>query len=177
LLIVIRPARPSLAEVPLADLSFPLPPLRFRSDDIGLLAESFAHRAAQEMGRGAGGLSTDAYQVLKGYQRPGNVRELQNVVRRAIAMTQSEVAGVDDLPDEVVAGAGRHAADASADGGDGFFARRAKHVAQFEKHYLTELLARHQGDVSAAAREARVPRGTLYRLMKGHSLEGAAFPK
>ena len=37
------------------------------------------------------------------------------------------------------------------------------------------LLARHQGDVTAAAREAKLPRGTLYRLMKGHALDGAAF--
>jgi transcriptional regulator of acetoin/glycerol metabolism len=39
------------------------------------------------------------------------------------------------------------------------------------------LLTRHQGDVSAAAREARLPRGTLYRLMKGHGLDGASFRK
>jgi len=155
-----------------------LPPLRLRGDDIGLLAEAFAHRAAQEMGRGTGTLTPDAYQVLKSFHWPGNVRELQNVVRRAIAMTQAEIAGVDDLPDEVVAAAGRMAADGGGDqAGDGFFARCAQHVAQFEKTYLADLLTRHQGDVSAAAREARAPRGTLYRLMKGHALDGAAFRK
>ena len=149
-----------------------LPPLRSRGDDIGLLAECFANRAAQEMGRAAGGLSTDVYQVLKGYHWPGNVRELQNVVRRAIAMTRSNVAGVDDLPDEVVAAAGRANAEAGA---VGYFAQRAEHIARFERHYLTDLLTRHAGDVSAAAREARLPRGTLYRLMKGHCLDGATF--
>ena len=84
-----------------------LPPLRSRGDDIGLLAECFANRAAQEMGRPLGGLSTDVYQVLKNYPWPCNVRELQNVVRRAIAMTRAPMAGVDDLPDEVLAAAGR----------------------------------------------------------------------
>jgi DNA-binding NtrC family response regulator len=152
-----------------------LPALRSRGDDIGLLAEFFANRAAQEMGRTVGGLSTDVYQILKSYHWPGNVRELQNVVRRAIAMTRSPVAGVDDLPDEVVAAAGR-AAGAEA-GAVGFFAQRAEHVARFEKQYLADLLARHLGDVSAAAREARLPRGTLYRLMKGHGLDGASFRK
>ena len=150
-----------------------LPPLRSRGDDIGLLAECFANRAAQEMGRPLGGLSTDVYQVLKGYPWPGNVRELQNVVRRAIAMTSSPTAGIDDLPDEVVSASGRT-------GGHepnlvGFFARRAEHVARFELQYLKDLLARHSGDVSAAAREARLPRGTLYRLLKGHTLDPAAF--
>jgi DNA-binding NtrC family response regulator len=124
------------------------------------------------MGRAAGGLSTDVYQVLRNYPWPGNVRELQNVVRRAIAMTGSTVAGVDDLPDDVVAAAGRPTGDAEA---VGFFAQRAEHIARFERHYLNDLLTRHAGDVSAAAREARLPRGTLYRLMKGHGLDGAAF--
>ena len=150
-----------------------LPPLRARGDDIGLLAEFFANRAAQEMGRTIGGLSTDVYQVLKNYQWPGNVRELQNVVRRAIALTRSPTAGLDDLPDEVVAAAGRVAgAEASA---VGFFGQRAEHVARFERQYLADLLTRHLGDVSAAARESRLPRGTLYRLLKGHGLDAAAF--
>ena len=150
-----------------------MPPLRVRGDDIGLLAELFANRAAHEMGRGVGGLSTDVYQVLRTYDWPGNVRELQNVVRRAIAMTRSPMAGVDDLPDEIVAAAGRSAG--TGPGATGFFAQRAEHTSRFEKHYLGELLARHQGDVSAAAREARLPRGTLYRIMKGHGLDAAAF--
>jgi len=150
-----------------------LPPLRVRGDDIGLLAEHFANKAAHEMGRSLGGLSTDVYQVLRGYHWPGNVRELQNVVRRAIAMTRSPMAGIDDLPDDVVAAAGR-TAGAEA-GAIGFFAQRAEHVARFEKQFLADLLARHLGDVSAAAREARLPRGTLYRLMKGHGLDGAQF--
>jgi len=150
-----------------------LPPLRERGDDIGLLAESFANRAAQEMGRAALGLSSDAYQVLRGYAWPGNVRELQNVVRRAVAMTRGNLAGVEDLPDEIVAAAGRsHDAEGAA---VGFFAQRAEHVARFERQYITDLLTRHLGDVTAAAREARLPRGTLYRLMKGHGIDGATF--
>ena len=150
-----------------------MPPLRVRGDDIGLLAESFANKASQEMGRNVGGLSTDVYQILKSYHWPGNVRELQNVVRRAIAMTRLPVAGVEDLPDDVVAAAGR-AAGAEA-GAVGYFAQRAQHIAAFERTYLTELLSRHLGDVSSAAREAHLPRGTLYRLMKGHALDGASF--
>jgi DNA-binding NtrC family response regulator len=152
-----------------------LPPLRARGDDIGLLAEHFANRAAHEMGRPAGGLSTDVYQVLKGYHWPGNVRELQNVVRRAIALTRSSNAGIDDLPDEVVAAAGR-TAPAEA-GAVGFFARRNEHVAKFEREFLADLLTRHLGDVSAAAREAHLPRGTLYRLLKGHAIDAAVFRK
>jgi two-component system response regulator HydG len=149
-----------------------LPPLRARGDDVGLLAEFFANRAAQEMGKPVSGLSMDAYQVLRGYHWPGNVRELQNAVRRAVAMTRSATAGVEDLPDDIVAAAGRAAGDGAE---TGFFAQRAAHMARFERQFLADLLTRHQGDVTAAAREAKLPRGTLYRLMKGHALDGAAF--
>jgi DNA-binding NtrC family response regulator len=150
-----------------------LPPLRDRGDDIGLLAEFFANRAAQEMGKPVSGLSIDAYQVLKTYHWPGNVRELHNVIRRAVAMTRSATPDVEDLPDEIVAAAGRTVPVADGDGG--FFARRAEHVAKFEKQYLADLLTRHHGDVTAAARDAKIPRGTLYRLMKSHTLDGAEF--
>ncbi len=150
-----------------------LPPLRDRGDDVGLLAEHFAAKASREMGRPVGGLSTDVYQLLKAYHWPGNVRELQNVVRRALALARSPTAGIDDLPDEVVAAAGRQAA--TAGDGAGFFARRTEHVARFERQYLSDLLVRHKGDVSAAAREAALPRGTLYRLMKGHGLDAATY--
>jgi transcriptional regulator of acetoin/glycerol metabolism len=90
-------------------------------------------------------------------------------------MTRSTTAGVDDLPDDLVAAAGKQGGVES--GAVGFFAQRAEHVARFEKQFLTDLLTRHLGDVSAAAREARLPRGTLYRLMKAHGLDGAAFRK
>ncbi|MFN6189989.1 MAG: sigma 54-interacting transcriptional regulator [Planctomycetia bacterium] len=149
-----------------------LPPLRARGDDVGLLAEFFANRAAQEMSKPVSGLSMDAYQVLRGYHWPGNVRELQNAVRRAVAMTRSATAGVEDLPDDIVAAAGRAAGDGAE---TGFFAQRAAHMAKFERQFLADLLTRHQGDVTAAAREAKLPRGTLYRLMKSHALDGAAF--
>ena len=156
-----------------------LPPLRQRGDDIGLLAELFAHRAGKEMGHAAGRLSTDAYEVLKHYHWPGNVRELQNIIRRALALSTGPVAGVEDLPDEIVSAAGRQDQAGSAAGngraGYGFFAERTAHVARFERQYLTALLERHTGDVSAAAKEAKVPRGTLYRLLKSHCLDAASF--
>jgi two-component system response regulator PilR (NtrC family) len=158
-----------------------LPPLRQRGDDIGLLAEFFAFRAGREMGREAVRLSTDAYQVLRHYPWPGNVRELQNVIRRALALAAGEVAGVDDLPDEIIAASGGQepalaaSCNGSTGGSTGFFAERGACVARFERQYLTTLLSRHAGDVSAAAKEAKVPRGTLYRLLKSHEIDAASF--
>lgn len=158
-----------------------LPPLRQRGDDIGLLAEFFASRAGREMGLIAGRFSADTYQVLRHYSWPGNVRELQNVIRRAMALTADDVIGVDDLPDNVVTVAGKHMPDTSNElkqsspSSGGFFALKATHVAEFEQHYLYEIMKRLHGDVSAAAKEAHVPRGTLYRLLKSHNIEPSRF--
>jgi DNA-binding NtrC family response regulator len=148
-----------------------LPPLRERGDDIGLLAEYMANRYAREMQRGVHGITPEAYQVLANYRWPGNVRELQNVVRRGIALCKGKMIGLDDLPDELVASAG----EGKSNGAVGYFALRDQHVNEFELEYLSELLARHQGDVRTAAQEAKLPRGTLYRLMKKHELDSDKF--
>jgi DNA-binding NtrC family response regulator len=148
-----------------------LPPLRQRGDDIGLLAEHMVQRYGREMGRSLKGITPEAYQVLAQYRWPGNVRELQNVVRRAIALAKGPMIVLDDLPDELVDAAGQ----GRTSGAVGYFDLRERHVAEFEGRYLRELLARHHGDVRTAALEAKLPRGTLYRLMKKHDLDSGSF--
>jgi len=163
-----------------------LPPLRDRGDDLGLLAERFAARYSREMGRTIHGISPEAYQIMSQYGWPGNVRELQNVMRRAIALSKDTLLGPDDLPESLVIEAGRAQSTRSADrdevtgsasgrAGAGYFALRDEHLADFERRYLVELLKRHNGDVRAAAFEARLPRGTLYRLMKNQGIDGNQF--
>jgi DNA-binding NtrC family response regulator len=148
-----------------------LPPLCERGDDIGLLAEYMAQRYGREMGRPLKGISPEAYQVLAQYRWPGNVRELQNVIRRGIALTKESMIVLDDLPDELVAAAG----EGKSSGAVGYFESRDEHLAHFESQYLEDLLLRHQGDVRTAAAEAKLPRGTLYRLMKKHGLDSGSF--
>jgi DNA-binding NtrC family response regulator len=154
-----------------------LPPLRQRGDDLGLIAEHFARRFSREMGKEVVGISPEAYHVMSRYRWPGNIRELQNVIRRGIALTQRGLIALDDLPDELVASAGQPAADdpvANASG-SGFFAEREAWVQRFERDYLANLLRKHRGNVKAAAIEADLPRGTLYRLMKNHQLDSDQF--
>ncbi len=57
----------------------------------------------------------------------------------------------------------------------GFFEERERRVAAFERKHLSELLAARAGDVAAAARDAQLPRGTLYRLLKKHGIDPADF--
>jgi transcriptional regulator with PAS, ATPase and Fis domain len=155
-----------------------LPPLRDRGDDIGLLAEHLCLRYSRTMGRDVRGITPEAYQVLRQYRWPGNVRELTNVIRRALALAKGTMITVEELPEDLVIAAGQP--DPASDGtppppDGGFFAEREAHVIQFERKYLSELLKRHEGDVRTAAAEARIPRGTLYRLMKKHALDTGNF--
>jgi len=148
-----------------------LPPLRERGEDIPLLIGHFIARYAREMGKEGVNVDPEVVEVLSHYPWPGNVRELQNVLKRAITMTRQEALSLDDLPDEVVIRAG----DRSTAGRGGFFNLRAQRMTAFEQEYLVNLLQACQGDVSRAAREAQLPRGTFYRLLKKHNLTPEAF--
>lgn len=148
-----------------------IPPLRDRDGDIPLLVEHFLEHHQEASGRRVTGVSPDALDVLKAYSWPGNVRQLQNVVRRALVMTSGPVLTLEDLPDEVVSERGNRATTGSGS----FFDVRAEHQDRFEKEYLVGMLRECLGDVSEAARRARIPRGTFYRLMKKHDLNADVF--
>ncbi|MEJ5376960.1 MAG: sigma-54 dependent transcriptional regulator [bacterium] len=74
-----------------------VPPLRERKEDIPLLAEHFLKKYAQEMGKDVEGLSSYALEVLKNYHFPGNVRELENIIQRGVALEQSKLILPDSL--------------------------------------------------------------------------------
>jgi two-component system response regulator PilR (NtrC family) len=78
-----------------------LPPLRERAEDIAALTERFVQRFAREMGKDVRGLTPDALRALERYQFPGNVRELENVIERAVALAGSRAIGLGDMPREV----------------------------------------------------------------------------
>ncbi len=78
-----------------------VPPLRDRPEDIRLLAEHFLARCAAEQNKDIRALSPDAVRALEGYPFPGNVRELENVIERAIALASGSTIGLGDLPREV----------------------------------------------------------------------------
>jgi len=148
-----------------------LPRLHDREEDLPILADRFVTRYAREMEKGEITVSPEVVEILSRYEWPGNVRELQNVLKRAVALTPRQELTAEDLPDEVVIGASASRTPEA----EGFFQLRAQRVEMFERDYLMALLDRYEGDVSRAAAEAKVPRGTMYRLMKKCGLSAQQF--
>jgi two-component system response regulator HydG len=135
-----------------------LPPLRERGEDIRLLVEHFLVRYG---GGAVTGCSVAAWDALLSYQYPGNVRQLQHIVQRAVAVARAALLEIDDLPEEVVA---PRSAPAAAEGSVAAARERA------EREMIVATLARHNGEVTAAAREMQVSRTTMWRLMKKHGI-------
>jgi two-component system response regulator PilR (NtrC family) len=82
-----------------------VPPLRQRSEDIPLLVDTFVQRFATEHGKSIRGLAPDALRSLLAYDFPGNVRELENAMERAVALSQGPIIGLGDLPQAMVGAA------------------------------------------------------------------------
>src|SRR5262249_31786206 len=78
-----------------------LPPLRERREDIPLLAEHFLSKYSEQMGKALSGLSHGAMQLLSQYEWPGNIRELENVIERAVALEATPTILADSLPPSI----------------------------------------------------------------------------
>jgi two-component system response regulator PilR (NtrC family) len=83
-------------------IEIPLPPLRERKDDVALLVDHFIEKYARELGKDVKGMSDEALAKLVAYRFPGNVRELENVIERAAALTRGPVIQVESLPRSVL---------------------------------------------------------------------------
>ncbi len=83
-------------------IEIPLPSLRERRDDIELLVDHFIEKYARELGKEVKGLDDAAMAKLASYRFPGNVRELENVIERAVALTRGPVIQVESLPRSVL---------------------------------------------------------------------------
>lgn len=148
-----------------------LPPLRERGEDIAILSLHFMEQYAAKMGKSDITMHPEALEVLKNYHWPGNVRQLENVVKRTLVMARNKQILPADVPDEIVDAAGNR-----PDGqNDGFFKLRDQKIARFERKYLSELLESTKGDVTQAAELAKVPRGTFYRLLKRNNVAPEKF--
>jgi DNA-binding NtrC family response regulator len=128
-----------------------VPPLRERLEDIPSLARLFAAEAA-----GFDVTLTPATLIaLQCDPWPGNVRQLRNAVQRILALGVDHGGARDDAPTKT---------------GGGYLEARDALISAFEHDYLTALLARHGNNLSGAAREAKIARSFLYKLLAKHGV-------
>jgi len=143
-----------------------LRPLRERRDEIPLLVEHFLDEFGRKFARTTKTVSPEALDVLASYPWPGNVRELRNAIERAVLVEPSGVIGPSSLPMRQ-AGSGL---PATRDELERAFAAElpddyetAREV--FERTFLTRIIEKHGGNVTAAAKAAGMPRSTVYRRL------------
>jgi two-component system nitrogen regulation response regulator NtrX len=138
-----------------------VPPLRERKEDIPLLVEHFLGALAQEYGQAKKELLPGSVQKLMGYDWPGNIRELRNLIERLLIMTPSESIG----PDSIDFGEGAQAADYLGMG----TLRGAKEA--FERDYIRKKLKENRWNVSKTAESLQIERSNLHRKIKAYGLK------
>jgi two-component system, NtrC family, response regulator GlrR len=162
-------------------LSVVLPPLRERKEDILLLAKHFLGAYEAELGRSMVTLSHSAKSKLLAYQWSGNVRELQGVMQRALAMSAGDILEAEDIDlpageQDALAGPTLTLVSRGVISPENSFQEmKTKVIEEFERAYLSELLSAHHGNISKAARVAKKERRAFQRLLQKHGLDRRVF--
>ena len=138
-----------------------IPPLRDRGSDPVLLARFFLGQFNREYGRNVRGFSDNALAALGSHSWPGNIRELENRLKRAVLMSEAKLITAADLelsnsPDDLASFDLRHAR------------------ARAERDVIQRALARSDGRMSAASRLLGISRPTLYALLETHGITTSA---
>jgi transcriptional regulator with PAS, ATPase and Fis domain len=131
-----------------------LPPLRDRSEDLEELGREFLKTFALKHGRPAKQISAEAWRFLRAYDFPGNVRELANIIERAVIVSTGTEIEATDLPESTRAAAARRE-------------RKAKRpsLAEVESEYIRETLTATKGNKTEAARILGISRKNLYERL------------
>jgi two-component system, NtrC family, response regulator PilR len=125
-----------------------LPPLRERREDIPLLAEHFLAKYSEQMEKAVTGVSHDALELMMRYDWPGNIRELENTIERAVALEATPTVLPDSLPPSVRGGDTTRAVAVGQPPGDTLPASGfdlEAHVKDIERGYIAEALKRADG--------------------------------
>ena len=145
-----------------------IPPLRERRSDLSLLIDNFVRRFAAKNGKKISGLSPEARDILLRYDYPGNVRELENIIERAVVLTRDDVIGRGDLPITV------QEIEVNDDDQE---TNLTLAVERLERRMIREALARFEGVQTRAAEMLGISERALrYKLTKYGFREEAAVP-
>jgi len=167
-----------------------LPPLRKRGDDVLLLVDHFTAELTK-VKAGPSEFADSTLEILREYSWPGNIRELRNVIERAIALARGRRIEPHDLPESLRTGqAASCQHNAFSEPGRGISGSpsrpiglpestvglsREEALRAAEYQYLIALLRKHCGNVSVAARQADLSRQGLHKLLKQHNIDAADY--
>lgn len=150
-----------------------LPPLRERLEDIPELVGCFIQRFNRLLGKDIQGLAPGVLEILQKYSFPGNIRELRNIIERAIILERGKVLTRDHFVGLISTGGPNTEVAPSLHLSFNEFKQQL--ILESEKKYLSLLLKKTAGNVTAAAELAGMPRTSLSRLLSKHTLRFKEF--
>ena len=142
-----------------------MPPIRERVSDVPLLTEHFLRRFAKENGKRIDGVSAETADLLARYPWPGNVREIENCIERAVVLTRNTTLTPDDLPQQLRQGAEDAPARESAD-----VVPLKSWLEDPERRYIEHALRVNGGNRQDTAKALDINRTTLYNKMRKYGL-------
>ena len=151
-----------------------LPPLRDRKEDIPLLANYFLNKYTDRLEKKFTGITSEVMKTLSRYSFPGNVRELENIIERAVALERGEVLSMQSLPQGLLIDESDKSVNIPILSKE-FSSAKKIIIEAFEKKFLLERLKETRGNVSEAARIAGIERQSFQRLMKKYNLSSEDF--
>jgi len=140
-----------------------LPPLRERKEDIALLASYFTAKYAKECKRAVNGITPEARALLQTYSWPGNIRELENAIERAIVLGSADMIGMEDLPRRIFDAPDSAHLPATYD----------EAVKDAKRHIVLNALAQAKGNYTDAARALGMHANNLHRIIRTLDLKAA----
>jgi DNA-binding NtrC family response regulator len=152
-----------------------LPPLRERRSDLPLLIGHFLAGLGSER-RGDKQLSREAEELLLGYDYPGNIRELHNVLHRAVLLSEGPRIEARHLPESLRAPRPvRAASEEPPSGGLDFRSAKQRVVERFERDYVAGCLRDAGGNISRAAKAAGIDYKNFYTKMQQYGIDPSGF--
>jgi len=146
-----------------------LPPLRERKEDIPLLANYFLRKYAFEIGEKRG-FSEAALEKLCSYKFPGNIRELENIVQRAMIMSKGDIIQPEDIHIPIIRGSSPSKIKT-------FKEAKAEAIREFEKNYVIQLLRIHYGNITHAAKAAGKERSAFGKLVRKYNIDTTHYKR
>jgi two-component system response regulator HydG len=156
-----------------------LPPLRDRADDIPLLAYHFLALSNKKIGKSVDKISIDALQALQNYSWVGNVRELENVMERAVVLASGDMIMARDLPPKLLGESFYLMGDDEKGDISNLTYQQAKEraLASFNRMYIGTLLTQTEGNISYASERAGMDRSNFKKLIKRYGIDIEKYRK